>query len=303
MEAWVESEPFQKVMNACRTNDRNTLDRIVEERLASAQGPERAFWLRIRAKQLSRDALFPHVMEVAWADLEEARCAAQDDPEGHLETLSDAFTLSLRGERVDRLFSVLRAIRLAYGKLDGVPFFWQDLGNLNMKRGRWQKATRAFTRAVAAFGRLTAREQGTFACRLAHYHAWRAICQVACNNGAAAAADLETALALSANEPEQNISHLTMGMARAELALHRGFPQEARAALQHGVMQDALLKRPKATPAQMADTELLAARIARAEGNQVGFAHFCEKALALCEKYSLPLTESRVRAVMAGASR
>ena len=303
MEAWVESEPFQQVMNACRTNDRNTLNRIVEERLASANGPERAFWLRIRAKQRSRDAFFPHMMEVAWADLEEARRAAPGDLAGQLQTLSDAFGLSLKSERVDRLVSVLRAIRQESGKLDALPFFWQDLGVMNMKRGRWRKAARAFTRALEAFRRLTASEQGTFACRLAHYHAWRSMCLVACNNGLGAATDLETALTLAAGEPEQNISHLTMGMARAELALHRGLLQEARSALQHGVMHDAMLNRPKATPAQLADTELMAARIARAEGNQVGFAHFCEKALAVCAQYGLPLTESRIRAVMAGASQ
>lgn len=303
MEAWVESEPFQQVMNACRTNDRNTLNRIVEERLATANGPERAFWLRIRAKQRSRDALFPQMMEVAWADLEEARRNDTGSSEGHLETLSDAFGLSLKSERVDRLISVLQAIRLEYGRLDALPFFWQDLGMLNMRRGRWRKAARAFTRAMEAFGRLTMREQSTFACRLAHFHAWRSMCLVACNNSVGAAADLETALTLAAGEPERNISHLTMGMARAELALQRGLLQEARVALQHGVMQDAMLKRPKAMPAQMADTELLAARIARAEGNPVGFAHFCEKALAVCTQYRLPLTESRIRAVMAGASR
>ncbi|HWI65891.1 MAG TPA: hypothetical protein VNT75_29025 [Symbiobacteriaceae bacterium] len=303
MEAWVDSIQYRQVMNACRANDRNTLNHIIEERLAAVTGPERAFWLRVRAAQRARDALMPHLVEMAWVDLRDALQAAPDDQEERMQTLLAAFGLSLTGERPDKLVEFLKAMRPGFRRLADTPFFWQGLGFMNMKRGRWRKAARAFGRAIATFDLLSPYEQELYACRPAHFHAWRAICLVGCGETERAAADMDTANGLAQTHPPQNINHSALGVAQAELALERGLIQEARTALQHGVMQDALLKRPKAEPAHLAERELLAARIARAEGNHVGFGHFCEKALAICTQYRLPLTEQRVRAVMAGAAR
>lgn len=303
METWVDSVQFRQVMNACRANDRNTLNRIVEERLSAVAGSERAFWLRVRAAQRARDALMPHLVEMAWVDLEEALQAASDDLQEQLQTLSAAFGLSLTGERPDKAAQLLKALRRNFRHLKAMPFFWQGLGFLNMKRGRWCKAARAFDRAIAAFDHLSEYEKELYACRQVHFHAWRSVCLLACGDRDGAARDLEKALALAELHPPQNLNHSALGVAKAELALERGLIQEARVALQHGVMQDALLKRPKAEPAHLAERELLAARIARAEGNQVGFDHFCDKALSICAQYRLPLTEGRVRAVIAGAPR
>lgn len=303
METWIDSEEYQQAMDACRHNDRTTVNRIIEERLAAVDGPERAFWLRVRAYQRARDALLPHLVELAWADLEEAGRAAGKDEDVQLNTMAAAFAISLRGEYVDRVYTVLKALRREYRKLTVVPFFWQDMGALNMKRGRWKRAARAFDRAIEGFHSLTEHERGLYACRIIHFHAWRAVCHVACGDNARASADVEAAWSLAAQHPPQNINHLLLGMARAELALQSGELQEARVALQNGMMEDSSFKRPRTAPAQMAETELLAARIARAEGNQVGFQFFCDKALAICRQHRLPLTEARVQAVVAGAER
>lgn len=295
MSAWVESVEYQQAVNACRNNNRAALDRIIEERLATVGGSERAFWLSIRASHRAKDAVLPHLMDFAWADLEEARRAAVNDLAASAMAISAAFKIAVHGEMADRAVQYLKPLRHVHGCAP-LPFFWQDMGELNMKRGRWHKAVQAFGRALAIYDSLDEYEKTLHECRPPHFYAWRAISLAHLGSVAKARQDVDRAFALSSELPAANINHLTLGTARAEVALAAGSPQEARTALQQGLMNHSLHKRPRATPAQLAETEFLAARIARAEGNVVGFDNFCEKALAICRQHRLSMTEARVRA-------
>ncbi|HYF80303.1 MAG TPA: hypothetical protein VD973_24610 [Symbiobacteriaceae bacterium] len=295
MSAWVESVEYQQAMNACRTNNRAALDRIIEERLATVNGPERAFWLSIRAGRRAKDAVLPDLLEFAWADLEEAHRAAPDDLAASAMALSAAFRIAVHGEMADRAVKYLIPLRHVHARAP-VPFFWQDMGQLNMKRGRWHKAVQAFDRALTLYQSLDDYERTLHECRPPHFHAWRGISLANLGLVEQARQDVDRAFALSAELPAQNINHLALGTGRAEVALAAGLLQEARTALQQGLMNHSLHKRPRATPAQLAETEFLAARIARAEGNVVGFDSFCEKALKICRQHRLVMTEAKVRA-------
>lgn len=295
MSAWVESVEYQQAVNACRMNNRTALNRIIEERLATVDGSERAFWLSIRAGHRAKDAVLPDMMEFAWADLEEARRAATNDLAASAMAVSAAFKIAVHGEMADRAVQYLKPLRHVHGCAP-LPFFWQDMGELNMKRGRWHKAVKAFDRAIAVYDSLDSYERMLHECRPPHFHAWRAISLAQLGQLEQARQDVDHAFALSAELPAANVNHLVLGIARAEVALAAGSLQEARTALQQGLMNHSLHKRPRATPAQLAETEFLAARIARAEGNVVGFDSFCEKALRICQQHRLSMTEAKVRA-------
>ncbi|MDF2626358.1 MAG: hypothetical protein K0R39_189 [Symbiobacteriaceae bacterium] len=294
MSTWVESIQYQQVMQACRTNNRDVLNRIIEERLAKVDGSERAFWLSIRAGQRAHDAVFPALLDIAFADLEEARRSAEDLSASAM-AISAAFRIAVHGEIAHRAVEALMPLRRVYGRAP-IPFFWQDMGQLNMKRGRWRKAVQAFDRAIAVYEHLDEYERRLHECRPPHFHAWRAIslAQLGCIDQAQQ--DIERALALSAELPPQNINHLALAHARAEVALAGGLPKEARTALQQGLMNHSLHKRPRPTPAEQAETEFLAARISLSEGNVVGFDHFSEKAVSICRQHRLQMTEAKIRA-------
>lgn len=295
MSSWVESVEYQQAVSACRTNNHTALDRIIEERLATVNGPERAFWLSIRAGRRAKKAVLPNLLEFAWADLEEAHRAALDDLAARAMALSAAFKIAVHGEMADRAVTYLIPLRHVHGCAP-LPFFWQEMGQLNLKRGRWHKAVRAFDRAISLYQSLDDFERKLHECRPPHFHAWRAISYANLGLVERARQDVDRAFTLSAGLPAENINHLVLGAARAEVALAAGLLQEARTALQQGLMNHSLHRRPRATPAQLAETEFLAARIARAEGNLVGFDSFCEKALKICQQHRLLMTEAKVRA-------
>lgn len=301
MNSLIETADFQRVMQLSHTGDRTALNREVQDRLAAAQGRERAFWLTVRANQRVMGTQLTHVLDAAWSDLEEALRIAPDDPSNRANTLATLLNICLISERAAMFLPTLKALRHCYRLVDPPAIFWQYLAILHFRRRRWHQSARAFGRAIAEFNRLEPVRKALYECRFAHCHAWHAITLVACGRVEAAAAALEAGLLWAQRQPPQGLNHIMFAMAQAELALHAGHLQEARSALQRGLMLDSMSNRPKQAPAQVAETALLAARIARAEGNEVGFAHFCSKALAICDEYKLPLTAARVRAVMAGA--
>jgi tetratricopeptide (TPR) repeat protein len=299
---WVETADFQQVMQLSHTWDLTALNRHLEARLAATQGRERAFWLLVRANRRAMDVQVSHVLDAAWADLEEALRIAPDDPSNRADTLAAALNICLTTERSELFLPTLKGLRHCYYLVDPVGVFWQYVGIMHMKRRRWHQAARALERAIVEFTELEPVRKELYECRLSHCYAWRAIGLVACGRIEESVASIELGQALARRQPPQGLNHLLFATAQAEVALHEGRPQVARSALQHGLVLDSDANRPKQPPSQLAEIDLLAARIARAEGNQVGFTHFCNKALAICDQYKLPLTAARVRAVLAGAN-
>jgi len=92
-------------------------------------------------------------------------------------------------------------------------------------------------------------------------------------------------------------------LAQAELALHQGEFKAAHAALQQGLARNAETPYARLKPLTQVKVELFAARLARAQGNMVGFQHFAQRALAIAREEDLPLSAAAVTAVIQGAER
>lgn len=302
MDAWIESVSYQELVLACRSGDQGKQAAIVERRLAETNGAEKAFWLRARARQRIKGAALPPFSELAWSDLVEALHVAPQDHPTWAITLSAALDLCVTTESFQRAAPTLKNVRWISGALRKEPVFWHSVGMLRLKLRKWCAAERAFTRALRAYSTLSATRKDNLQCRLAHSYAWRAVAAAASGMAEQAAADVEQAFAMAACAPH-GVQFAILGLAKAEVAFSAGRVQEARIALQQGLMEDGLQGRKRLAPSHQVETELLAARMARAEGNMVGFAHFCDRALALCNQYDLSLTRDCVQAVQAGAER
>lgn len=302
MDAWTEITHYDEWVQACLSNDQGRQTAILERRLAEAEGPEKAFWLRARARLRVKGTVVPQISALAWTDLEEALHVTA---EGHPEwaaTLASAMDLCVTTELFEQAAPTFSKVNWLASSLRREPLFWHSLGYRHIKRRNWPGANRAYTRAIQAFEALPLARQGRLQCRQTHNYAWRAVARAAIGQMGPASADVAQAFT-RAGACSHGVQFAILGLAKAEVAFQAGRLQEARSALQQGLMLDHLEARRKLAPSQVAETELFAARMARAEGNMVGFVHFCDRALSLCDQHDLPLTRTCVIAVRAGAER
>ncbi|HYG56776.1 MAG TPA: hypothetical protein VD902_01720, partial [Symbiobacteriaceae bacterium] len=179
MEAWKESAPYQELLHACRAKDHDRQHAIVEQRLAETAGSERAFWLRIRARQRARGAVLPSLSELAWLDLQEALRLAPENQETWAKSLSLALDLCTTTENLQRLEPTLERAKWAFATMRTQHAFWHAIGFLNVKHRKWPNARRCFSRAIRAVEALPPAGQQELACRLAAMLSWRAIAYVA----------------------------------------------------------------------------------------------------------------------------
>lgn len=298
----MESEPFQQLMEACRTRDYVALDQLVQARLHVTAGPEKAFWMRVRASQRARPPLLPQVLDTALVDLDEAVRLAPQDPENHAKALTNALGLCMRTEQESRLPAILKRVRRQSRVLAAHPMFWHNLAMLYIKKRRWHQGARAFARGIAAFQAAPAVYRSMYQCRLAQFHALRGSALLGSGRVAEAEMAVASALEWSRRMNPEVLDHIVLGLAQGELALHHGDVQQARAFLQQGIVRNSTHNR-RHDPSRQAETELFAARLARAEGNEEGFRHFCARAQAICTQFNLPLSAAGVQAVLAGAAR
>lgn len=298
----MESEPYQQLMEACRTQDLSTQDQIVKARLHATAGPEKAFWLRIRASQRARAPLLPQVLESALVDLDEALRLAPQDPENQARTVTNALGLCVRTEQLERLPAILRQIRQKPPVLATLPMFWLNLGSLHLKKRKWHQGARAFARGIAAFEASPHVYRHHFQCRLALFYALYGSSLAGCGRAAEAESAVAQALNLACPLRPEVLDHVVLGLAQGELALQRGDVQAARVLLQQGIVRNNANRR-RNDPSRQAETELFAARLARAEGNAEGFHYFCSRAQVICTQYNLSFSAAAVEAVLAGADR
>ncbi|HLN61172.1 MAG TPA: hypothetical protein VK464_06415 [Symbiobacteriaceae bacterium] len=298
----MQSESYQQFMNACIASDATTQFAIINTQLATVAGAERAFWLRVRANERARSAMLPHDAQLVWLDLDEAVRTAPDDVDNRAQALVHSLGVCVRTERVDRFHAIQQSMRQWSRTIARMPYFWQNMALLHMRRRRWHQALCDCTKALQTVHGNSATLPDLKLCHQAHLHMYRSLAHMACGHLQQAMSDLAHAQLLAEQHNPARINHVAFALAEGELHFRQGSTQLARAALQKGLMKSASYKQ-RPDPWRLVETELLAARLARAEGNAVGFEHFCSRALTLCSQYDLPLSAASVAAVLAGAER
>lgn len=295
------SEPDQQLVVAVRSSDYVRTTQIIAEQISRTTGSERAFWLFVRVGQWGVVATEANIRR-AWADLEEALQTAPEDPEVRETALYTALGYAVMTEKLERLLAVVRQVRPDLPRLKQDWRYWHNVGDLHGLKGHWRQAYGACQRALDSFHRQSSQAVASFQGYLPLLYCRRAIGAAACGDAAQAAQDIQTAEEqyTRVSAPAQN--PLAVAMAAAELALCQGRLGQARAALQLGV-EKAGLKLNQPDDRRLVQVDLLAGRIARADGNAAGFRHFCERALARTQTLDLAFSAARIRRVLEGAER
>lgn len=299
-EEWYLTEAYRRFIEAVRSGDHAACSRIIHAQLSHAQGAELAFWMAVRASTLAN---LSGNSEQSWEELVAAIPLSEGNWHARQVLFHTALFFAMQEQRLERFGQIVLHMREDLPWLKRAAFSQLNLGVLHMFLGQWQAARRSLSAALDGLFSMSQETQETFRIRHVHLRAWRAIAAVAVGDLAAGRADMEEAFAQAEMTDETHLLHLLLALAKAEVATAEGQYGEARAALNYGIFQNSRHGYRTASPHVLATAELLAARIARAESNQVSFAHFVGRALALAQKHQLKLTEARVRAVMAGTER
>jgi tetratricopeptide (TPR) repeat protein len=297
-----QSKPYRELVQAVRSSDHTRQSQIIESNIVRAQGAEKAFWIRQRVARQMRTLVSPRDLGSAWPDLQDAYLAAPDDAENLTDVLSMALEVCIATEQFDQLTAFFRPFRSELPRLMHSHRFLGEVGLLHIKRRRWRQAYRAFSEAIEEFEKLPDDRRGVCETQLVFLYANRANVAVGCDRLDQAEADLTVAASIDRKFPFDHLNPLAQALAQGELAFARGRTQEARAALQRGIMRLAGARK-RFWPNDQITFHVFAARLARAEGNMVSFHNFCDRALALAREHRLSLSEKAILAILDGADR
>lgn len=294
--SYFESEAYQELVQAYRARDYALQGQIIERQVATTKGNENAFWLRVRLDRRVSFCSTPREFMNLKPDLEALLSVAAEDPE-HIHSLATtAIHLYLNGEYGDALARVLPLLRPFRQVLSNSHGIRHNLGLLFAKKRRWHSAFRNLTLSLKLFDLLPkARQEAQGGYRYFVY-TQQAIVAVALNRYDTAAESIAGAHAVMATRPPGYFHPAFVGLAEAALAHARGEYQLARSFL-----QTANATAKTGIPWVEFDFLLMAARMARSEGNLSSFHHFCQQARALCAKHDMPLSAAAVQAVANGA--
>lgn len=289
-------EVLERLMAATVAKDLVAIVNIHNEQVENSQGHDRAYWLRQRAfSRLNYGT--PANIPAAFADLDEAFEIDGDDLAHHLFVKSFAIRLQ-RPELLKLPPCAIRA-RIRRESYDNWRY-WADIGGLQRLRRRWPQSYRGYKRCLQTYLNTSPED-------LKQMRGWLIVIYSWCARAAIRVGRLDDADLLSARmmevfaEEERPHFHPTiLTITRGELAFSRGQFQAAKMEMQSG-MEKARRENHLIPSLVEIDHNLLAARIAREEGNMVAFEYFCGQALEICQKSSLPLSEAEVRAVWGGA--
>ncbi len=273
----------------------------IEQAIAETEGRELAFWYVIRTgRQL--DLPVPNVNQIM-ADIYAALAMAPDDPETEEGVSLALLSLAVRTERLEepaRWIAYLRRVR----RTSPEPFLIDfNLGVIQWRRMRPAAAVRHFTRALNGMGAWPEERMQYNRGRYFSGHCYRALTLLETGHLAEAERDVETAVALFDSIRNVQVTDLFLILARASLALHKGELQEARRHLQMVHAGGKHSRYYSASYPLRIEVDLVAARIAQAEGNAAAFDHFWGRALATAHEQDLVVTARRLLAVREGGSR
>ncbi|MDF2626357.1 MAG: hypothetical protein K0R39_188 [Symbiobacteriaceae bacterium] len=300
MEPQTNSDIHNRVLEAIRAKDEVALMRLLTEQVESTEGADKAYWLRYRAAA-KRGFRQPDYQSSIEADLAEA---ARANPDDVTSIVFDALDRACSEQRLAHLTNLRHQMRHAVRKqMWGDWRFWRAVGYIQRHRRRFYQSYHAYTRALHLFLNLIKvkpeelRSNGGWAIPLYSWHARAAIRIGRKDEGLASVA---RASHIDAEKVRKHMNPLFLSLAQAEVAYAEGRYRVAIEHLQEGKNR-AAAGQFRLSPLEQIDCDLVAARIARAEGNETGFLHFGERALAVAIEHKLPLSEVTVRAVLNGA--
>lgn len=301
MEQWFRSDLYQQLIVAVNQRDVPRQRLIQDEALARTEGAEQAFWYLVRAG--NKAAWAGMVIDGCWEDIAIAVHTAPDHPNIRRIAVATAIAFVLRTEQVWRLKPYIPQLREALRDSPDQALLQYNLGQLQLRRGKWGTALSTLNQALDGMAGWSPERMAANRGRLFIGHAQRARAAVACGQFELARRSIEAAAEVARDRVTSPFEYMALAVAEAELALAQERFGDARHALQMGLMRDTTGEWLRSSGSGRAQAELVAGRIARAEGNMEAFFQFCEKALAIAAQRDLCLTEARIRAVMAGADR
>jgi tetratricopeptide (TPR) repeat protein len=297
MEPSKTSKVRDLIAEAIRRRDAATVIRLVTELVDSTEGAEKAYWLRYRAsaKQDFGRGGNPEAIEADWAE------AMRAWPEDVATPVYAALNRAMSEQQMSHLKEIPRHLRhAAYQRLNGEWVFWSNIGYLRWLRGRFYQSYRAYTRTVYLYRNLPAEKRKNNGGWAVPIYCWHGRAALRLGRLEEAVADVAQATAVDQERERKHLHPIFLAVARAELAFAEGRFQAAIEEIQIG--------RSRSTagafglpPVSQIECDLIAARVARAEGNPVGFQHFCERALQVAVDQKLAFSEAEVKAVLNGA--
>jgi hypothetical protein len=239
-----------------------------------------------------------HEYRTAWSDLHEILSHGSNDPNIAQLVANLAIHVCLHLERSDGLETIMPVLLPLKHHLLASYQIRAVLGRLELKRRRWYSAYRHLTLALELFEAspeiFRARQKGYW-----HFHfTRRARAAVAMGWLDKAEADIAESRSIANDRPPGYFAPYPLALAKASLACAQHRFSDARFFLQQADAQPSEFPR---LPDAEVDFLLIAARIARAEGNMQSFGHFCQRALVYCTERDMRLTKASVQAAMNGA--
>lgn len=289
------SERYLRLIEATRRGDFAARRAIREQAIAETEGVERAHWLLVRAGG-GLGMPVPPVASIR-ADVDAALALAPDDPEVLMVAVLSQINLVLVTEQPAHLSGWWRLIPRAVRHTKDPWQIHDSLGRLAFRRQRLPVALRHHNRVLAQMSAWTPDRLEAFSGRYFLAYCFRAI--VALEMGLVELAERDIAAAVERYEKVRKVyvSDRTLAIAQAGLALSRGDLQGARQPLQLIRAKEREERYSRDSYPLKAEMELMAARIALAEGNQQAFEYFCGRAIALAEQHRFPITARRITAI------
>lgn len=295
-----ESEPYRQLTEAVRKNDVSRAGAIVAGQVAVTDGEERFMWLGIQVSSRLRYAVTPRQKLEHWPAIVALAREAGDDPDRQRTAVGHAFVVLLETERIGDLALFCLPLRPGYAiyQREGWNYYFNraQIHNLN---GRWGRAHRAFSRSLEAFRQMPEAKLSAMLGYVVGLFAERSICAGRLGRIDWAEQDLREAVAT--REAIKSEPTWATCLAEAELALRSEEFSRARSMLQAADMRLKSSGTPL-YPRMQVRMELLAARIARAEGNMASFRYFGSRALAVAREHDLALSEAEARRILDGAA-
>jgi tetratricopeptide (TPR) repeat protein len=300
VDQWYQSERFRQLHALRERGDVAAERRLIDEAIAGTAGQEQAFWYCVRVRFWVTGSICR--IDLVLLDLQAAMKAAPGDVSVARVSLWTGLAVAAMSEDVRGIGALRQAVpRHLLPELMQVGLVQYYLGLLQMRRGRWLLAMRAFTAGAEDFTtwpefRLAPNRRHVWGLRIERARACLRLGQLD-----EAAADLAAADRLEAKFPPEADEQLVLRIARAEYAFACGRPEEARSLLQIAMCS----VRPPGSPHLawsylVIQADLLAARIARAGGNREAFRFFGAKALATANASDLLLSVRRAEHLLAG---
>jgi hypothetical protein len=291
------SPAFQELRVAQRARDFARVAQIMQTQIASTSGGERAFWLVLQYEK-RRDTYAPRDLHKLWPDLAGILATGPNDPDVIYSVALKAFQLYWFSERPGKLGTMLPPFRPCRHGFQSDFYMRQFLGGLAQKKRRWYSAYRHYDLSIRAFYALSGAHRESASGHLHYLHAYKAYTAAILGRLPEAKAEVAASKAVAATRPARYFEPYPLALAEAIIAYVERRYHDARGALH---LANAVPSDYKRRPSADVDFLLMAARIARAEGNMRGFDHFCEQAHALCTDHDMPLTKAAVLAVVSGA--